>query len=128
MTWSYEPNALAALLEAAGFDVDRTAADMIGGGSLTARRDRADRTTILVVDAGGRLRIDLTTRLSERAAPLGLTGLRLHGVETTVRTWTLTGQATEKEAVARLLAELDRLDRSEKHAPPDRAGCSDGPG
>jgi hypothetical protein len=129
MSWTTDPDAIACLLEEAGFDVDRSAQELIGGGSLTARRDRADRTTLLVVDAGGRLRIDLTSRLSERTAPATLGGLSLHGVESTVRSRTLTGRLTAGTDLVRLLAELDELAGSEESEAPsaDLAERRDGP-
>jgi hypothetical protein len=109
MAWTYRPDDLAAALEAAGFDVDRSRAALAdGGGSLLARRERADRAILVVVDAGGRLRIDLTTRIGDASGQASLGGLSLRETEETTRTRTLTGRLSDPADLERVLADLVR--------------------
>jgi hypothetical protein len=109
MTWTYRPDLLASTLEAAGFDVDRSTAETIGGGgSLTGRRERAERAVLVAVDAGGRVRIAVTTRLGETAGSETLGGVALRAIEETTRTRTLTGRLAEPVDLARVVEALDR--------------------
>ena len=111
MAWTYRPDDLAAALQAAGFDVDRSVADLSGGGgSLTARRERADRTILVAVDAGGRIRLDVTERLTAASstAETLIGGVAFRQTDETVRTRTLTGMLVESDDLPRVLDDLIR--------------------
>jgi hypothetical protein len=134
MTWTYRPESLTETFEKAGFDVDRDDEDRIGGGgSLTARRERAGRTILVAVDAAGRLRITVTERRGETAGAARLGGLDLREIEETIRTRTLTGRLAGAADLDGVLTDLDRPvpDHGAGSRPParaaERAESSDGP-
>lgn len=133
MAWTYRPERLAETFEAAGFEVDRADAQR-NGGSLTARRERGDRTVLVAVDAAGRLRVTVTERRDETAGETRLGGVDLREIEETIRSRTLTGRLGDAAELPDVLADLSRP--VSRHAaglaPPPRAGekadPSDGPG
>lgn len=117
MTWTWNPDALAAALSAAGFDVDRTNASPIGGGgSLTARRDRGETVDLVAVDAGGRVRATLT-RQAAAPAPTSATinGLTVRILTELTRTTTIVGQLTDLHQFQALLAHLDTVGAGNPH-------------
>lgn len=68
MTWTYDPAALGSILEHANYDVDVSQARGLGGGgSLSARRDRANGTVLVAIDSGGRVKITITRPLGTPA-------------------------------------------------------------
>lgn len=111
MTWIWNPDALSAILSAAGFDVDRTNASPIGGGgSLTARRDRGEAVDLVAVDAGGRVRATITRQAAaptSSSAPLDGVTLRL--LTELTRTTTLAGELTDLGQFQILVSHLDDL-------------------
>ncbi len=95
MTWHYDRSEITALLSAEGFDIDLPESFQVrsAGASLTARRDRADRSILVAVDPGGRVRVTASTRIAEssRSVPIP-DGPVLAAVSETTRQVTLTGR------------------------------------
>lgn len=104
MSWSPDLALVSALLAAAGFDVDSSRLEQHHGGSVTARRDRGSESTIVAVDAGGRIRLTITQEREpgeQRDLVLGSAELQL--VVTLQRTLTLTGQLGSIDEFAELI-------------------------
>ena len=99
-----------AALEALGYDVEREAAwGEQDGGSLTARRERGGRAYLVVLDAGGRIRAEITVTLDEHArdAAVGDTPLRVTDV--TQAFVTVSGTLASMDDLAPVLAALDGI-------------------
>ena len=108
--WSWEPRRLQADLEALGYDVDASAANLAGGGgSLTARLDRGSRGLLVVLDAGGRFRAKVSVVGHEARRTAEVAGVPLRVVSETRRVATVTGTLSDHGQLAAVLAELDRL-------------------
>ena len=119
MSWAGDRDAFAAALEAAGYDVDaRDASLPEGGGSLTARRDRAAGTVVIVVDAGGRFRATVTHLLAESASARTIGGVPVRLQTQVSRATTAFGQLADAGDFSALLEALDEL--------PATADLSDG--
>lgn len=120
--WEWEPEAIAAELERLGFDVDRAAARLPeGGGSLTARRDRGDRSQVVTVDAGGRLRARVTAVVAERGERRLIAGARLRVVTRSEAATTMTGTLSDRAQLAAIVAALDAV--ATPADAPDRPGA-----
>lgn len=110
MNWNVDAMALTAALEAAGYDVDERDASLPeGGGSLTARRDRANGTVVVAVDAGGRFRATATRLLAESATFRDVAGVALRLQTRVSRATTAVGEVADAEQFAALLAVLDEV-------------------
>lgn len=113
MTWVYDPFALIAALEAVGYDVDlRDASLPEGGGSLTARRDRADGTVVIAVDAGGRFRATVTQVLADSGSARTVGGVPLRVQTQVSRATNAFGEFADADQFAALLTGLDDLPAS----------------
>ncbi len=113
--FAWEPDALAATLRQRGYDVDAAGARLgggsgsgSGGGSIAARRERSDRAVLVVVDAGGRFKAEITAVVADRARRVDAAGLELRVVETEQTVTTVTATLPDSAAVAPLLDEIDR--------------------
>ena len=108
--WNWDPAALAAILEAAGYDVDTSDAALPGGGgSLSARRDREGDARLVALDAGGRFRATLTSVVEETSWGTELAGIPTRITTRLERSMTLTGVLQHPEQLALMLQELDHL-------------------
>ena len=105
----WEPDAFAGMLRHRGYDVDATDARLGVGGSIAARRERSDRAVLVVVDAGGRFRAEITAVVADRSRTARAAGLDLRVVETTQTVTTITTTLSDAGALAPLLDEIDRL-------------------
>ncbi len=106
--FAWEPDALAATLRDRGYDVDAADARLGGGGSIAARRERSDRAVLVVVDAGGRFKAEITAVVADRSRRVAAAGLELRVVETEQTVTTVTTTLPDSAAVAPLLDEIDR--------------------
>lgn len=98
------------VLEGMGYDVEREAAwGELDGGSLVARRERAGRAHLVALDAGGRIRAEVTVTLDERAreAAVGDTPLRV--TDTAQAFVTVSGTLASLDDLAPVLAALDGI-------------------
>ena len=108
--WAWNPAALQALLEEAGYDVDAgRATTPEGGGALTARRDRGDEAIVVTIDAGGRLRVAITRTVRETAREVEVGGVSLRSIATVQHGNRLVGTLTGAGQLAALLAGLELL-------------------
>ncbi len=118
--WRWDPESLAADLEAAGFDVDRTEANLSdSGGSLTARRDRGDRADLVVVDAGGRIRLRATSVAAEDARRVTVADVPLRLIVQRRVVANVTGTVHTEDEFKAILGQIDAL------ADPDRPGSGE---
>ena len=115
--WRWAPDRFRTELEALGYDVDATEAELPAGGSLTARRDRGSRSHLVALDAGGRFRATVTVALDEVSGEETVAGIALRVVAETRRWVTVSGALTEPGHLSPLLVALDRLatDRPNDH-------------
>ncbi len=110
MVWVYQPQRLRDTLEAAGFDVDTSAAILSGGGSLSARRQRGEQATVVSLDAGGRFLATLTTVVDTPSPEtVDVEGVQLRVVPELTRTTVISGQLTTPDQLAPLLEALPSL-------------------
>jgi hypothetical protein len=117
--WRWDPETLAADLEAAGFDVDRTEANLSdSGGSLTARRDRGDRADLVVVDAGGRFRLRATSVAAEDARRVTVANVSLRLIVQRRVVANVTGTVHSRDEFLAILGQIDALADPEAPAPP----------
>lgn len=128
--WRWEPARLREELEAAGYDVDASAADLDGGGSLRARLDRGSRSYVVVVDAGGRFRGVVTVVEDETGGSATVAGAPLRLVVETRRAVMVGGTLTDAAQFGPVLDALDGLagglpDRVSR--PPSYPSDEDGP-
>lgn len=108
--WRWDPDRLRLALEAEGFDLDPTdPAPSDDGGSISARRDRAGRTLLVVLDAGGRFRAEITALTDEQGWSTTEAGVPLRVVTETRQASTATGILTDPDQLSPLLAAIDRL-------------------
>ncbi len=107
--WRWDPRRLRADLEGIGYDVTVEADGVAQRGSLTARRDRADRAHLLVVDAGGRFRAEVAVVVDVPGGTVTLAGVPLRVVTETRRTTTMTGLIAAPDQFLPLVAALERL-------------------
>ncbi|HEU0116968.1 MAG TPA: hypothetical protein VFQ80_19895 [Thermomicrobiales bacterium] len=116
--WTWDPETLAADLEAAGFDVDRGEAHLSdSGGSLTARRDRGERAELVVVDAGGRIRLRVTAVATEDARRASVAGVSLRVVTQRRVVANVTGTVHSRDEFLAILDQIDAL--ADPEVPPD---------
>ncbi|SRR5579875_798940 len=110
--FSFDAEALANALEAAGYDVDPPAPPTAGGevGVVSARRDSAGGgVAVVVIDRGGRLKFTLTRDVApERARDATVAGQRCRLVDTTTRTTVALLSLTGDADLAVLLTDLER--------------------
>jgi hypothetical protein len=99
---------LAEALRRRGYDVDESAARLGAGGSLAARRERSDRADLVVVDAGGRFRGEVTAVVGDRSRTTTVGGLEVRLVETEQVVSVVTALLPDADALAPLLDALDR--------------------
>jgi hypothetical protein len=117
--WTWDPETLADDLEAAGFDVDRSEARLSdSGGSLTARRDRGERTDLVVVDAGGRIRLRETAVAAEAARRTTVAGVPLRVITQRRVVANVTGTVHSRDEFLAILGQIDALADPEAPAPP----------
>ena len=108
--FAWDPGALLAALEDAGFDVDaRQAATPEGGGVLLARRERGDETKEATIDAGGRVRATVTRVVTESSRAVVVGGEPMRMITTVQRSIRLAGTLRDLDRLVAFLAELDRL-------------------
>ncbi|HET7092099.1 MAG TPA: hypothetical protein VFI22_01440 [Thermomicrobiales bacterium] len=108
--WTWDPETLAADLEAAGFDVDRSEAHLSdSGGSLTARRDRGGQADLAVVDAGGRIRLRATAVAAEAARRTTVAGVPLRIVVQRRVVANVTGTVHSRAEFLAVLGQIDAL-------------------
>ena len=120
--WRWDPERLRADLEALGYDVD--AADPAlaeGGGRLSARRDTGSRSHVLVVDAGGRFRVEVTHILDETGWSDALAGLPVRVATEMRRTMTVTGTLAGAGQLTLILDSLGEFARSGRNRAGDAA-------
>jgi len=108
--WRWQPSALRALVEGLGYDVaEREGGDPVSANSLTARRERGGRAHLVVVDAGGRLRAEVTFTEDETAGATRWRETDLRLVRVTRRETTISGQLVDHADLRAILLDLDRL-------------------
>jgi len=107
--WRWEPDRLRDELEAAGYDVDSSAAELDGGGSLRARLDRGSRSYVVVIDAGGWFRGVVTAVEDETGGAATVAGVPLRLVVETRRAVMVGGALTEPAQLGPVLEALDGL-------------------
>ena len=118
--WTWQPERIAAALRERGYDVDASDARLDGGGgSLTARRDRAEAADLLVVDSGGRVRLRASKVDSEQARRDRVGDVLLRVVSQHRLTATVTGTVRSLDELAAVLDHLDatRADGSAETTP-----------
>jgi hypothetical protein len=89
-----------------GYDIEPAQPGEPRGATVVARRDLGDRAIVLVLDAGGRLRIDLTWTVGEWASRDELAGVPLRVVDTVARSTNLVGRIERPEDVGAVVAAL----------------------
>jgi hypothetical protein len=116
--WVVDPNELIALLEAHGFDVERTDLSLPGGGgSMTARREMGTRALVVTTDAGGRLQIIVTEELKDAGAePIEIAGARLSITDTTIRRRKIRGTVSDAGQVRAVIENF--AGKAESREPP----------
>lgn len=107
--FSWNPTELAEMLRRRGYDVDETDAWLGAGGSIAARRERSDRAQLVVVDAAGRFKAEITAIGSDTARWVELGGVEARLVETEQTVTVVTATLPDSAALAPLLDALDRL-------------------
>ena len=117
------PPSLADNLRAMGYAIEPAQPGAPAGASIVARRDLGDRAIVLVVDAGGRFRIDLTWTIGEWAAEDELAGVSLRVVDTVTRSTALAGHVAPVERIAAVAAALGEI--VDWAVPADAAGAED---
>ena len=83
---------------------------------MIARRDRGERSQVVVVDSGGRFRATLTVVLDEAARTEDVAGVTVHVVAETRRSVIITGLLNEAEQLVSVVSKIDIL------APPRAPG------
>jgi hypothetical protein len=123
--FAWDPLAIREILRKLGFDVDLL--DAWSGGVVRARRERGDRAALLVLDAAGRLRAELSATLGETARDANANGTALRVVATTQRLVTVTGVVPSLADLTAVIAALDAT--AEPDLPPSTtaADIPDGP-
>ncbi len=124
--WRWDPRRLGADLEKLGYDVTANdAAVAREGGSLTARRNRAGRAHLVVVDAGGRFRAEIAVAADAPGGAVTVAGVPLRLVTETRRTTTITGLLVDPDQLLPLVAALDRLAPPLRRDRPELGASSD---
>lgn len=119
----WDPLAVRDALRGLGFDADLS--DAWAGGAIRARRERGGRACVLVVDAAGRLRAEMTAVLDESGRAAAAAGVPLRVVTTTERRVTVTGTVPTLATLAPIVAALDDL--ADPDLPPPAAAIPDLP-
>jgi len=107
--FGWNPTQVAEILRRRGYDVDETDARLGGGGSIAARRERSDRAQLVVVDATGRFKAEITAIESETSRRVEVAGVEARVVELEQRVTAVTAMLPDGAALAPLLDALDRL-------------------
>jgi hypothetical protein len=95
MSWTLDVALLSSHLHAAGYDVDDRDSALGTGGSLTARRERGPESTMVVVDAGGRVRMTVVQeRDANQSRVVEVEGGEMNLAVAIERYLTLTGRLT----------------------------------
>ncbi|MCC6312821.1 MAG: hypothetical protein IT337_02315 [Thermomicrobiales bacterium] len=106
------------VLETLGYDIEEEERRRaVQRGALVARRDRGDRSHLVVFDRGGRFRGVVTLTVNETARATALDGVALRVVTVDQRVVTTIGQAPDETTALRLVEALDRI--AAPDAPPD---------
>src|SRR5215208_4163696 len=101
--------AIADGLQKIGYDVVSPQSGAPPGGSIVARRDLGDRAVVLVVDAGGRYRAEITWVVGEWPSLDEIAGVPVHVVDAVSRAVTITGQMAEPDQVVALVSGLGTI-------------------
>lgn len=105
MNWSPNLAEVANLLAGAGFDVDAGDIAPHGGGSVTGRRDRGLESTLIAIDASGRIRLSIVQeREPGERQRLNIGNADLNLVVTRQRTLTVTGHLTSIDELVVLIS------------------------
>ena len=106
--WRYDPESIKTMLAAAGFDIELAPSRLQhGGGSVSARFVRANRTVFLTLDAGGRVRVAIQTNAGESTHTVSVpTGPTLIAVCRETHEESLTGRAQSIRDLAAIIAYL----------------------
>lgn len=115
--FAWDPLAIRETLFGLGYDVDLT--DAWGTGTIRARRERGGRACVLVLDAAGRLRADLTATLDETSRADEAEAVPLRVVAVTQRIATVTTTLPALAALAPVVAALDAV--ADRDLPPAAA-------
>ena len=113
--WIWNTERLRNILTALGFDVDTSDARH-DSGSMIARRDRGERSQVVVVDSGGRFRATLTVVLDEAARTEDVAGVTVRVVTETRRSVTVTALLSDADQLVSLVSTVDTF------APPRAPG------
>lgn len=97
---------LANSLRGLGYEIEPGHPGEALGASLVARQDRGDRVVVLVLDASGRFRIDLTWTIGEWSAREELAAMPVRVVDTVSRSTNITGQLEFTEDILEVVAAL----------------------
>lgn len=104
--WSWQPAKLSALLRGLGYDVDLSDAAERSG-SLRGRRDRGARSHVVVLDAGGRFRAQVTHVREEARRVASIAGFEATIIRATEQTEHITATLTDPQQLEPLLRALD---------------------
>ncbi len=121
--FTWDPLAIRDALRGLGYDADLS--DAWSGGTIRARRERGDRACVLVLDAAGRLRAEVTALLDETGRAGAAGGVPIRMVTTTERTVIVTGTMPTLASVAAVVAALDDL--ADPELPPPAPAVPDWP-
>ncbi|HET8522722.1 MAG TPA: hypothetical protein VFL82_05780 [Thermomicrobiales bacterium] len=129
MVWIFDAGTLGHTLEAMGFDLDNEGDALSRSTSLTGRQEWAGRTTVVTVDAGGRVRVTMSVVTNDqRRQPIHAGDADFQVTSETVRSSVASGVLTDarefREAIAGIITGLVELEHDEAHinrwSPPER--------
>ena len=122
--WREAMPAIADRLREIGYDIASPQSGAPAGGAIVARRDLGDRAVVLVIDAGGRFRAEITWVVGEWPSRDEIAGAPVQVVDAVSRAVTVTGQMTGPEQVVAVVSGLGTIAawasvaESEAAAPP----------
>ena len=108
MAWRFDPIEIGLFLEGEGFDLEPGSAHFRPqAGNVSGRRIRGDRAVGIAIDAGGRVRVTVTTRSEgARRAVRVATGLTLTGIAVDIREETLSGRLQDGDDLRAIVEAL----------------------
>ena len=107
--WHEALPAIADSLRAIGYDIASSQSRSPPGGSIVARRDLGDRAVVLVVNAGGRFRAEITWIVGEWPSQDEIAGVVVQVVDAVSRAVMVSGQLSAPEQVVEVATSLEAL-------------------
>jgi hypothetical protein len=92
-----------------GYDIDPARPGVSPGGSIVARRDLGERSVLVAVDAGGRVRAEMTWLVGEWPSRGAIGGIAVVIVDSVTRSVSVTATIERPELLARFLAGLGEI-------------------